>query len=1547
MNTVACEQDAGDSNDSSPPITARWHLDDAVGGTRHTRTLAIAGCILAILIGTLLAFGSLPAARPSARLVSLYLPPPDDVAFGIDAPHPPAVERLFGLLPVNQRLTGRRQANADGANANENEDADSGSKSSQQDASSSNANGSGHEKGAQKAANPDGDTDKKNATASKSRTDANRGKSANSKSNAGRQANPDSSGNSRFARADRRTDARSDWREAVANGRKREPLVLHVASMADVQHGQVILFGRGNDGQSTRHISLADVLAELRKCPTRSKLLVLDIHWPWTSDEGDSSKRLQRLNETIENQLARFPDPERRVLLASDGEGPARGMAGTGHSLLSHFLTLALQTDDADTNHDGRTTLTEVIAWAKPRIRETSRRLGSPQSIMLVESGNEFALPPVKRRADQDEMTYPDWLTQAWETWQRYLYGASFPWIPELEKTWGRRLAQIEARWRRGEENAEVRLEKDRIEASFVAQIEQALDDRRQQRCDSLLLAADRFAEATQRRADAAYDTLWQTYQSIPDSMPPDVQEAKIEKAVARYAAAFEPEDAVVGIAKTIEPLAGTSEIDQRRVQLIDKVRAAWHAAPQFPITDAIRRLAAEPDTDTLAGSLPDGERDTRRAQILQLYLHQDRLGGQQTATALIRPLAEQTTQKLTVAQRMVWNPGMTDDEVVDDSLRSANEAAVMVLDGERTVAIALRRIGHVLNTMQVDNSRRVVWTSAEQEQELIRRTSKVVDALTKLRKTLRSDGRIVGDELLLVQQSSESLHRHWQALLDQPSDRVRIDRVSFHAGVSVALDPTVRARLLTAAPRSPVAAANDPFLTSLLDENQHPARNSSSNATAPQTSWEAIIRGLEGVVDDADDQYQRWWSNFIGAARDIAAMPLYREIAERDSIVGRDQPIPVEIHGSPESLSWNAPSTTVTLRYPADVPDARSVRFEVVPPVTDNFEIYPKQGVIAAGGARELQFRLSARAADTAGGTIEGIWLRLTRDDQTQLVPVNISSQPIRPSVEVDFGPNGRARGSDIELALWPDVEPQPLHWNVVVNDASLKSVVASLHSESGAELKSAPISVSHGQPSAIRFLPPSKKKDDASGAEPKLDGKITLVLADAKENELRRWQITTRLRDPRQAIRLGEAVYTVHRDGSNHMDVRVGMAGEFLSTDSANRYSPTLGLGLKPKRIDGLIDVGRSHLQTRLSLEQPMAELSADDLRVKEGKAVTATIPLAVNGDEGIYRLVTRLPRRHGTVRLQWDRKPSLALDAPSAVVPGASLEAVVQARNLDDAHGLLVECLDGDPQSSRDFWRTELGTARQSAIHFDAGGTDATVAVTAVRRDWRISIPTDVATGQHRLRVSTTSPVGERTVSAETGLLIDDRVPDDVHVRAERHPDRTTAFVSLRPNPSGVAELSLRVDDPVDKSKSVTVKADPLDQRGSRWRADWPSKKPVPKRVAVTLTTKAGKPFETTCDVALQKVVPTARVTGQVREGSIPQPRLVLRLQRPGGAVVASTKTGPDGRYAMTAPPGRYVIQAEKSSTGRAATQKLSLQDEQTTKADLELLKPTAPP
>ncbi|QDV69959.1 hypothetical protein Poly24_36780 [Rosistilla carotiformis] len=1497
-------ESASEVNATAPETAAanppRWRSGPILHGPSRYRQLAIGSCLLATLMGTILAFASLPSPNHRTVLVSLYLQP-DDEALGVDAPHPPTDELFLGLVPANAPLQGV-------ANVVESE--------GDEETAKPDADASGTPTATKNAKDPDaksGGTDAK-AEAAKS-ADASAGQAA-SENAPPKKRNASKPGKS--------------WRDALVQTDSRQQVVLHVSTLARIDQGQVYFYGVDPKTEQNVAISLVDVLAQLEKSPAEKKLLILEVHWPIVSDEGDSQQRLQLLNRAIKEQLSLHEIGDTHVLLSASDQGPARGLRAAPQSLMSYCLTQSLCDAAADCDHDGRVSLKEAVDWAAPLIASASLQAGPEQRIEWIPGESNVCFSPITATIDSAHREYPAALTAGWRLREMYLANTELPWLPETGRRWAQSLSQIESGWRRGENENNVASAVARIQVECLAEIDNALATRAQTRPDSLRLAAARMLsdrEATEIEARAK--TLMTEHQKITATIPAAEQAAAIGKAVAKYTAAFASDQAAVALEAVVAQFDRSVRIDRDSLELLAAVRNAWKTPPTFPITQAIDRLRMSQANDQ------------QIATALRMFRIHGRLGSDPAAIAILSPRINDVTNAFVVAQRLAWNSGMTLDSEVTRQLDSALVMSGTALAAEESVGLAIRRLKVASQTIATDAAVGVHWDHDRDYLLAQRRAADLIGAIGKLRRgTIQGAGILTG-ELAVLRQASEALDRQLKQMTQSHSDQITNSEASTSGLISTTIPASVRSQILN----QPIEYSFGPEYRAANQSATLASAMSSVDAMSdqPQICLQTLSQQAEAIAKASASRYLSWLNDYVAQTATIDAIPIYRSIAQQRSIARSDAMIPVAIRGGLGDLTWDTPTAQIALHYQVDVMDAVPVTYEFFASAGNCIAVVPPRGTLKADQIDQIQFDLTPSDVAQVDPFVGGIWLQLTRGTQTELIPLKMPKQPIRPPVEIDFGPAASSRGRDVRLALWPDNQPQALAWQLICHDPSIASIVVSVSSPSLGTLTTAPIPCQRDVATPIRFLPaePTTKKSPA-GSQTSRDPSLLLTATEPKSGAvLGRWRIATEVLDPREAFKLGPAEYRVRPHGDNELSVDVLRNQMRLEGSDPSLPEPTFRLELDSTAIAPLIDFGDSRLQSQLAAEQSRCQLFAHNLRFDEGREPEVSLPVSINGDPGYFALSGRFPRQSSRVRLQAQRTPTIDVSAVDAIVPGQPILATLKARQLADADGLTIEVLSSDG-GQEVLWRTDVPTSRSIDAKFAGGGTQATLQVVAKRSDWQLPIPTHFGTGVHRLRVTTTDPIGNQKVTGTHRFLLDDALPDEIHARGESISDQMTVLIHLRRNPSGVASVSVLPVVATTDTKVKPIKADRLGDGDETWQLAWPKALPVPEQIELTITTNAGKTGSNVVALPVQVIEPIGRIAGRVLEGSIAQPGLTVSLTDAKGKPVSKIETATDGSYTFSVPPGKYNLEVKKPATQRSAKAEVEAKLQTTTTTDLSLLR-----
>src|SRR5512135_1997554 len=240
---------------------------------------------------------------------------------------------------------------------------------------------------------------------------------------------------------------------ALRNRPASESVVVYLASYALVDDkGAVQVLGTDSDPEDPETmLPLGDVLKGLAACPSKSKLLVLDITRPLSlpgpAGLGDN------VADHIADEVKAVKDDHRLVLVSCAPGQRSLGSEALGESAFNHFFRLGLA-GAAETRRDKRIDVKELSQYLGKAVDDwTVHNLGRHQKPVLLVSGPNFDLVAVadrktplptgpvlaekdkkKHRVEEKESgkekgagppagtDYPKWLADGWaerESWWR------------------------------------------------------------------------------------------------------------------------------------------------------------------------------------------------------------------------------------------------------------------------------------------------------------------------------------------------------------------------------------------------------------------------------------------------------------------------------------------------------------------------------------------------------------------------------------------------------------------------------------------------------------------------------------------------------------------------------------------------------------------------------------------------------------------------------------------------------------------------------------------------------------------------------------------------------------------------------------------------------------------------------------------------------------------------------------------------------------------------------------------------------------------------
>ncbi|HBJ33376.1 MAG TPA: hypothetical protein DDZ51_01165 [Planctomycetaceae bacterium] len=1304
----------------------------------------------------------------------------------------------------------------------------------------------------------------------------------------------------------------SDWRQAVMNCTKSADLIVQVSSLARAEHSQIFLFGRhGND---STQISFREILAAIERSNAKKSLIVLDIGWPMVSDNGNSDQRIEQLDRLIRMEFSKSAPRGCQLLIANPPASFTLDSASEPRSQLCKAFRAAIEASESDANHDGRTSVREMVAWFSTINNAIAFGHRLP-TLSLIGTGGDFFLPRERSHDRPVRRKYPESLAMSWQQREQYLRSLDTPFITETAARWWIGLYDLESRWLRGEPLPSINRDVLLLDQACVREIHDAMQLRQSPRCDSLAIASQRFPLDISASAIGKAVELVNNQNQIYTTIEFSGRDAASKRLVADYTANVPPADAPLALYAVLQVIGRTTSLQPAEWDLICKVRNSFSILDRFLVAKTI---------DVLAKEETDYDRIRQRLLLIQT---QDHLrASTESAQTLSRSIAT-ALDGLANAEKVCSSIGMTSDSIAAQFAAQSLASSDAVVAAKQNVDQAIRCVELVAMGLTIDHAFGICRDKSLGCNEVVEASVRLLDLMEKVKE--KSDANLAPPsmELAFLRQQSECVAR----LINQ---RFAAVQRAYCGGsnasasmISALINPQQRQQLIAGDVDIDYTRTVS-FIASSVDTGQRSASNQSDSigqSLSALQSRVAKFKRYTGMPADCYPAEDRFSSNSIDS-----------------SVI--DFSAAVCVNGDLRELTWDNPDASIDLEIHPTFTGELPLRFAFLDPATSAIRIEPQYGALGIGESKRVRVSLRKSTNDLNSCDLTGLWLQTITKSSTSLTAIRMDRQPTRPNVEIDFGGDVEVNGRQVCIPLWPCNSAQTLKWYLSADAGSVGSVVVTLASDNGVSIVSQPIEIDGRSASLISFPPPKPKSGNASFGS--LQCPLTVVVTDPKDGTvLGRWSVATRIVDPRGLLQPGMAEYTVNSDGRNRLTVNVERVLKSGHDANQSAYSALVRLELGPDQTTGLIRFGNSRLQSAVASGQGSALLFAEDLRFTEGAPPVSIVPISINGDKGYFELEGRFPRRSGTVKLMWNQQPRLRILAAGATAPGSAFPATIEARNLDDRDELLVEVFALSAGHADSLWKSRFVTSRQIECSFDSAGVDASVAVVAARRDWTFAIPNDFGTGDYGLRVSTVHDAGKPKAFAEHRFVIDEGVPTNIQTRADVSSDRTVLNIACDPSVSG--NLSLAVG-PVSVTTAEKIKpliAQSLDSAGSRWQVIWPAAIPLAEQVELAFVTGGGKAFTATCDLRIQKIVPSGRLIGQVNEGAIAQPQLTVTLRTMAGVEVAKYLTDDRGHFEFLVSPGQYELVTDKPATQRQATTQVLVGQGEVRKADLSLQR-TAP-
>lgn len=391
---------------------------------------------------------------------------------------------------------------------------------------------------------------------------------------------------------------------------------------------------------------------------------------------------------------------------------------------------------------------------------------------------------------------------------------------------------------------------------------------------------------------------------------------------------------------------------------------------------------------------------------------------------------------------------------------------------------------------------------------------------------------------------------------------------------------------------------------------------------------------------------------------------------------------------------------------------------------------------------------------------------------------------------------------------------------------------------------------------------------------------------------------------------------------------------------------------LVLPRRRNPGLVVGGGTLLVEVPARSKESRMLFAEKIRLPGDAAQEGPVYLNIDGVPRAFVYRTTFSHDGESREPQKDERLALRLNAPASVMVGVNCLVDIEVDNaprgatLDVALGRVDESGSFSAEVVREFADTKkkrvtLKTAKDALVF------------TASIQDWTATFDTRSVAGKRVLRARLLNASGKEIRAASQPLVIDNSPPVvrilPPAVKAQRG---ATLQVQARglDDESGIAQVSFFLGQP---SKGE-IPPGTMARKGILSGLDanvWTTKLPVPMDhkgpllVSVHVVNGAGMSSVDTATIEVldRETVKTGlgKIHGTVVEGPRLQSNVLVTLTDEQGKEIASTRTGPDGRFLFEQlAPGRYRVICVKPESQRRAVQILIVEPGTTARPELML-------
>jgi hypothetical protein len=438
-----------------------------------------------------------------------------------------------------------------------------------------------------------------------------------------------------------------------------------------------ILPGDASIDDPNTWIRFHDVLEGLKACPSKRKLLVLDVARPIADP---------RLGVLANDVAARIPealnkveDPDRLVLCSCSPGQVSLTSEDVGLSVFGYYFELALSgwADgyNAENRRDGRVSAREVGDFVRLHVDRWAARNRKAQQMPALYGKGDFdlavpehgAIPDARELPEQPE--YPVWLRKGWDQRDQWWADQTFRIAPQAFRRLEASLLRAEQLWRGGANTEQVQRDLAKELSDLDAQAKSARDAEPRIEARSLARAYPTPPKALVPVKEELKKILTTLGPPLP-GVKPEEAAAALLKARKDFLAKFEKKPPVDLAWVIFDTAAQENTPVADRVHFLAELLQEAQPKPLFVETLLLRRL-----DDLYAVNKATGQAWPEKAVRLALQAAQkgERARAcEARALPWVRPLLEAASQKRHDGEALLLSPGFAPADAAGRLLEEA-----------------------------------------------------------------------------------------------------------------------------------------------------------------------------------------------------------------------------------------------------------------------------------------------------------------------------------------------------------------------------------------------------------------------------------------------------------------------------------------------------------------------------------------------------------------------------------------------------------------------------------------------------------------------------------------------------------------------------------------------------------------------------------------------------------------------------------------------------------------------------------------------------------